>query len=64
MEQNVLNRRDMLGMERLELCSPDLAIIIESSQTQTAPDFDVKESLHHEDTRAIKCRFILIQQSF
>ena len=57
MEQNVLNHRDMSGMERWENCFPDLPRIIESSETQTATDFDAKKSTNHEDTRTFQCRF-------
>ena len=57
MEQNVLNHRDMSGMERWENCFPDLPRIIESSETQTATDFDAKKIPNHEDTRTFQCRF-------
>ena len=53
----MLHRRNMPGMERWEIYSPDLARITESSKTQTVTDFDAKESPHHEDTTAFQYRF-------
>ena len=55
--KHVLNRRNMSGMETRGICPPQLARIIQSSETQTATDFGAKESPHHVDTRAFQCWF-------
>ena len=53
----MLNCNDVSRMKSWETRSSDLARIIESFETQTATDFDVKEKPHREDTLAFQSRF-------